>query len=175
MKKVDIGFGSAGAYFIKQVMPANTRFLEISSRENAIDLAKALWDTAGWLWSDRNPGVDRRAPAAKTRAFDEDLFRRCPDLQLIRDLAEFAKHGGELNRASVVVKGISGIGSQGGTSFVSNPFGANGERSNGPFGGMAVQSTPKCTLQIDTANGSRNMKDALASVFHFLQTEITKP
>jgi hypothetical protein len=174
MKKVDIGSRSASGHFAAQVVPANTRFLDISNQANAISLAQTLWDNTGWLWSDRNPGVDRRASTAKTAAFDHDLFSRCPDLQLIRDVAEAAKHGGELKRSSVVVTGISGIGSPGGTSFVSNPFGADGERSNGPFGGMMVETKPQCTLKIDTANGSRDMKEALASVFKFLLAETSK-
>jgi hypothetical protein len=73
-------------------------------------------------------------------------------------------------RSSVVVTGISGTGSPGGTLFMSNPFGSNGERSSGPFGGW-IQSTPECTLRIDTANGSRDMKEALSAVFSFLQAE----
>jgi hypothetical protein len=171
MKKVNIGSNKASDYFGQHVVPANTRFLKISNSENAISLAKALWDTAGWLWSDRHPGVDRRNhPAAG--AFDDDLFKGCPDLRLIRDVAETAKHGGELSRKSVVVSGISGSGSPGGTSFISNPFGPPmGERPSGPFGGMMVQSTPECTLRIDHEGGSRDMKEALTAAFKFLQAE----
>jgi hypothetical protein len=171
MKKIDFGPKSASDYFISHVMPANTRFQSISSHENAISLVKALWDTAGWLWSDRNPGLDRRREQAKAEAFDTDLFNRCPELALVRDVAEAAKHGGELSRGSVAVTGISGSGSPGGTSFKSEPFGPVGERSSGPFGGMVVESTPECTLRIDTAGGSRDMKEVLAIVFKFLQTE----
>ena len=170
MKKINIGPRTASDYFGLHVVPANSRFLNISNYENAISLAKALWDTAGWLWTDRNPGIDRRR--ADTRAFDDDLFKRCPDLLLMRDLADTTKHGGELSRPSVVVKGISGCGSPGGTSFTSNPFGPNGERPAGPFGGMMVQSTPECTLRIDKHDGSsRDMKEALAVAFRFLQAE----
>ena len=78
-----------------------------------------------------------------------------PDLGLIRDLADAAKHGGELSRGSVKVTNISGTWNSGGTSFVSNPFGATGERSDGPLGGMMLQSTPKCTLPIECDGGKR--------------------
>jgi hypothetical protein len=173
VKKINIGPTTASDYFGLHVVPANTRFLNISSHENAISLAKALWDTAGWLWSDRHPGVDRQDRKAKpiVEAFDKDLFDRCPDLRLFRDLADGTKHGGELSRKSVVVTGISGCGSPGGTSFTSNPFGPTGERPSGPFGGMMVESTPECTLRIEHAGGSRDMKEALATAFKFLQAE----
>ena len=169
MKKINFGPRSARDYFGLHVMPAHSQFMMISNQENAISLAKAIWDTAGWLWSDRNPGIDRRK--ADTKAFDEDLFKRCPDLRLIRDLAEAAKHGGELSRAGVIVKGVSGCRSPGGTSFTSNPFGPMGERPSGPFGGMMVESTPECTLQIDYEGGSRDMKEALTTTYRFLLAE----
>jgi hypothetical protein len=173
MKKVNIGLTKAGDYFGAHVIPANTRFEKISNQENAFSLAKTLWDTTGWLWSDRYPGVDRRDQPTDAKAFDDDLFKRCPDLRHMRDLAEAAKHGGELSRSSVVVTGISGSGSPGGTSFTANAFGPNGERPSGPFsGGMMVPSTPKCTLRIDLkGGGSRDMKEALATAFKFLLAE----
>jgi hypothetical protein len=156
--KIEFGPRSASDYLGLHVMPAHSRFLKISNQENAISLAKALWDSTGWLWSDRHPGVDRRDQQTAARAFDDDLFRRCPDLQLLRDLADATKRGGDLNRPSVIVTGVSGCGSPGGTAFTSNPLGPMGERPSGPFGGMMVESTPKCTLQIDYKNGSRDMK-----------------
>jgi hypothetical protein len=173
MKKINIGSTNASDYFGVHVIPAHQRFLKISNLENAMAAARALWENVGWLWSDRHPGVDRqKAEAATVKAFDDDLFKRCPDLQLLRDLTDAAKHGGELKRPSVVVTGISGCGSPGGTSFTSNPFGPKGERPSGPFGGMMVQSTPDCTLQMDLeGGGSRDMKEALATAFKFLQAE----
>jgi hypothetical protein len=169
--KIDFGPKSACDYLGLHVAPINERFLRVSNQENAINLAKALWDTAGWLWSDRHPGVDRRKLQAETKAFDEDLISRCPDLRFIRDLAEAAKHGGELSRPTVTVTGISGCGSPGGTSFTSNPFGPMGERPSGPFGGMMVESTPESTLRIDYEGGSRDMKEALTTVYKFLLAE----
>jgi hypothetical protein len=169
VKKINSGPRSARDYFGLHVMPAHSRFQKISNLENAISLANALWNTTGWLWSDRNPGIDRRK--ADTKAFDEDLFKRCPDLRLIRDLADATKHGGELSRAGVIVKGVSGSGSPGGTSSTSNPFGSMGERPSGPFGGMMVEATPECTLRIDHQGGSRDMKEALITAYKFLQAE----
>lgn len=171
MTKIDFGPTSARDYLGLHVMAVHSQFLKISNQENAINLAKALWDTVGWLWSDHHPGVDRRDRQTEARAFDDDLFRRCPDLQLIRDLADATKQGGDLIRPSVIVTGISGCGSPGGTSLTSNPFVPMGERPSGPFGGMMVESTPECTLRIDYEGGSRDMKEALATAFKFLQAE----
>jgi len=112
MKKIDFGPRSAGDYVGLHVIPAHQQFLRISNLESAMAAAKALWETVGWLWLDRHPGVDRRkARADDVKAFDNDLFKRCPDLQLLRDLADAAKHGGELSSPNVTVTGLSGSGS----------------------------------------------------------------
>jgi hypothetical protein len=48
------------------------------------------------------------------------------------------------------------------------------ERAPGPFGGMMIESMQECTLQIEHIEhdgGSRDMKEALAAIFKFLQAE----
>ena len=117
-----------------------------------------FWDTAGWLWSDRHPGVNHQKQKAVADVFDADLFERCPDVKLIRDLADATKHGGELNGKTVTVKGISGSGSPGGMGFTTSPLGT-------------LQSTPEGTLQIDHEGGSRGAKDALTTAYEFLRAE----
>jgi hypothetical protein len=159
LDKIAIGASSARGYLEQQVAPAYSRFLGAQSRENALSVAAVLWDTVGWLWSDLNPGIDRRKNKTAADNFDANLFKRCPDLAPVRDLADAAKHGGELGRSSVVVKGISGSGSPGGTTFAFSPLGM-------------LQSTPECTLQIDLKDGSRrDLKQALAAVYEFLRAE----
>jgi hypothetical protein len=170
VKKIDVGITSAGDHVRMHAAAAYSRFQKVSNRENAMSLASALWDTAGWLWSDQNPGVDRRKHPDKAKAFDDDLFKRCPDLELIRAVAETMKHGGELHRGSVTVTAVSGSGSPGGTSLLYNPLGPMGERASGPFG-MPIESTPECTLRIDHDGGSRDMKKALAASYKFLLAE----
>jgi hypothetical protein len=102
--------------------------------------------------------IRRLAQENAADAFDADLFKRCPDLRLIRDLADATKHGGELHRGSVTVKGVSGSESPGGTSFTFSPLGT-------------LQSTPECTLQIDHGGGSRDLKEALTTAYKFLRDE----
>jgi hypothetical protein len=158
MAEIKFGPASAREYLDQHVAPLYPRFLDVSTRENAMSLASALWNTAGWLWSDRHPRVNRRDQKMMAVAFDADLFKRCPDLQLIRDLADATKHGGELHRGSVIVKGVSGAESPGGTSFTFSPLGT-------------LQSTPECTLQIDHDGGSRDLKEALTTAYKFLRDE----
>jgi hypothetical protein len=149
--KIQIGLASAREYLEQQVAPAYSRFLDVPSQENALSAAATLWDTRGW--------IDQKASPAAAKALSEDLLARCPDLGLIHDLADAAKHSGELDRSSVLVKGISGSGSPGGATFTSSPLGT-------------FQSTPECTLQIDLKNGGhRDMKEALATVHKFLRAE----
>jgi hypothetical protein len=158
LAKINVGPTSARDYLDQHVAPAYSRFVSVSDHANAISLAKALWDTAGWLWSDRHPGVNRRKQKAVADVFDADLFERCPDLKLIRYLADATKHGGELDGKTVTVKGISGSGSPGGTGFTVSPLGT-------------LQSKPECTLQIDHEGGSRDMKEALTTAYKFLLAE----
>jgi hypothetical protein len=156
LAKIEMGPSSARDYLEQQVAPTYSRFLRVPSRENAISAAAALWDTTGWIWSDRHRGIGQKA---SPKALSEDLLARCPDLGLIHDLADAAKHGGELDRSSVNVKAISGSGSPGGKTFTSSQLGTS-------------QGTPECTLQIDLKNGgSRDMKEALAIVYKFLRAE----
>jgi hypothetical protein len=160
MTKLDLGLTSARDYLDQQVAPAHARYRDVPSRENAIKTAAALWDTVGWLWSDLNPGLDRKNAGAQAGAFDKSLFQKCPALVLIRDLADAAKHGGELSRSSVVVTAISGSGSPGGTSYISSPLGT-------------LQSTPACTLRIECKDGtSSDMTEVLHTAHAFLRREV---
>ena len=161
MAKINIGLTSARDHLNFHVAPAHSRFQKVPNRENAIELAKALWDTAGWLWSDRHPGVNRQGQREVAKAFDDDLFCRCHDLKLFRDLADTAKHGGELHRPSVTVTGVSGSGGLGGIGQMFGPL------------GMAEPGPAESTLQIDYDGGkkSRDMKEALTTAYNFLMAE----
>jgi hypothetical protein len=48
---------------------------------------------------------------------------RCRDLELLRDLADAQKHGGQLSRSSVRVAGVSGSGGLGGLLQEFGPLG----------------------------------------------------
>ena len=85
---------------------------------------------------------------------------RCRDLELLRDLADAQKHGGQLSRSSVRVAAISGSGDPGGQHQEFGPLGMTEHR-------------PKCTLQMDLiGGGSRDLTEALKAVHKFLRAEI---
>src|SRR5947209_11688159 len=103
---------SAQDHFNTRAAPAYSAFLKLRSRENAIGAAVAFWEMRDHL----------RQGKGTTAEFDIGLFKACPELQMIRDIADAAKHA-ELYRKSVIVTGISGIGSQGGEGTLISPLG----------------------------------------------------
>jgi hypothetical protein len=137
----NLGFGSALDYWHQITNRAFMRFKEAPTRENAIECAKAIEDLRDWLWTKENPGVDSRAMPDVYRTFNQGLFAECPDLAIIKDIAEFAKHGGQLGRGSVMVKEIEGAGI-GGLSHEGGPLG-NYDRK------------PVCTLEAVLRDGSK--------------------
>jgi hypothetical protein len=140
---------SAQDHFDSRAAPAYSAFLRLKSRENAIAAAVASWEMRDHL----------RGGTGKVE-FDQALFKSCPELQLIRDIAEASKHA-ELARSDVKVSGISGTGSIGGEATIISPLGS-------------LQMVPPCTLQIDLKDGSsRMMEDVLATVAKFLRALIS--
>jgi hypothetical protein len=131
---------TARDHWFLHACPAYERFLKVSTRENAIECAKAIEDVRGWYWQDKHPGIDPKNERQSYAAFNRELFASCPVLQLIKDIAELAKHGGHLGRSGVQVKEIRGAG-VGGTVWVSSP--PMGE--SGPFRNVH-ESEPECTL-----------------------------
>jgi hypothetical protein len=137
---VNIGYGSARDYWHSHACPAHSRFRETSTRENAIECAKAIEDVRGWYWSDKYPGIDPRDAKQEYDAFNRQLFADCPELATIKDIAETAKHGGQLGRGGVQVKEIQGAGVGG----IVQEF--------GPFG--MHEHKPVCTLRAVLEDGS---------------------
>jgi hypothetical protein len=128
--------------------PAHSRFRETSTRENAIECAKAIEDVRGWYWEETFPGLNPRKARKDYDAFNRQLFGECPELALIKDIADLAKHGGRLDRSDVKVKEIIGAGA-GGILFVSGPP----MGPSGPFRNMH-ESKPECTLRVVLNDGS---------------------
>jgi hypothetical protein len=81
-----------------------------------------------------------RATQKRLRAFNRQLFAECPELAIIKDIAEAAKHGGQLGRDNVQVKKIRGAGA-GGIVTGFTPFGIH-------------EHKPVCTLQAVLKDGS---------------------
>ena len=150
--------------------PAYSRFKENSTRENAIECAKAIEDVRGWYWRAKHPGLDPRRAKSEYAAFNQKLFAECPELALIRDIADQAKHGGQLDRADVQVKEIQGAGAPGGTYMVSGPP----LTPSGPFRNMH-EIKPECTLRIALTDGSeKKLPTVLAASMQYWRGKLLK-
>jgi hypothetical protein len=140
---------SAQDHFDSRAAPAYSAFQRLKSRENAIGAAVAFWEMRAYL---RGIGTEDES--------NRNLFKRCPELQLICDIAEASKHA-DLGKDDVKVSGISGTGSLGGEATIISPLGS-------------LPTVPPCTLQIDLKDGSsRMMEDVLATVAKFLRAQIS--
>jgi hypothetical protein len=161
MANVNIGFASARDYLDRAVYPANATWQKRMTRENAVALAKALWDLRDWH---RNDLPD---PKPQKGDLEKQLFAACPELKLIKDLAESAKHGGKLDRDGVEVRAITGAESPGGTLTVTGPVGDR------PFGSN-YEGPPPCTLALDLRNGqSRKLPEVLETTLHFWREKLS--
>jgi hypothetical protein len=167
---VNIGHTSAREHFFLNAEPAHSKFKEIQTRENAVACAKAIWELRDYHWRDTNPGIDSRDAQEGFKRFTDDLFEASPDLDLVRDIAEGAKHGGQLGRPSVRVKGIVGAETHGGTTMVSGPP----LTPSGPFRGMH-EIKPECTLRIVLTDGSeKNLPTVLAASMQYWRGKLLK-
>jgi hypothetical protein len=136
-KPVNIGHSSARDHWKRFTCPTYSRFVDRQSIESAIECAKSIWELRDFLWRDMHPNID---PRDAPQTFNDQLFVACAGLNLIRDIAESAKHGGQLSRNTVKVKGIKGAGG-GGTLMESGPLGM-------------YEHKPKCTFEIELNDGS---------------------
>jgi hypothetical protein len=139
---------SAQEHFESRAGPAYSTFLRLKSRENAVAAAVAFWEMRDHLRGDTGKAE-----------FDQALFKSCPELELILDIAEASKHA-DLCRDNVKVSGISGTGSIGGEATIISPLGS-------------LQTVPPCTLQVDLKEGSSlTMEDVLVTAAKFLRAQI---
>ena len=133
IKYPNIGFENARTYLDEVLAPAYRQFTERETRANTLRVAEAGWAIHERLWHD----LGRVPPLNEFRA---RLFEDCPELRLMRDIAEIGKHTG-LSRDDVIVDRITGAENPGGISETSG------------FGMMLGGGKPTCTLTIDTIDG----------------------
>lgn len=129
----NIGFDNPSAYFEYCILPAYRAFVGTPQRTNAVAFAIAAWHLNDRLW--HYQGKPNR------EAFVAALMKACPELRLVRDLADAGKHH-ELNRPSVTVARIEGA--EGGGIL----------ESFGPLG--MTSSIDRGSLQIVEQDGSRH-------------------
>lgn len=156
----DIGYGDVRDYWKKEVLPAYERFVALPNRKNALDLAEVAWSLHDRMWHDKNPHVDPHADPKRYEGFRDELFKVCPELALVRDVAEIIKHGG-LSRQSVQVKKIEGTGSPGGKIQHFKAFGGTEEYA------------PKGQLDLVLYDGARrDFAQILESVINFWKAKL---
>jgi len=134
-KYPEIGLDSAQAHLHDILSPAYGQFTERGTRANLLKVAQAAWDIHERLWHDKGcvPPLDQ---------FREDLFKACPELRLMRDIAETGKHTGlDRKNPPVELVRIAGAENPGGTSEISGPL------------VMTYTTKPTCTLMIETVDG----------------------
>lgn len=148
MQYPDIGFGNAAQYLHDVLVPANARFRQKQTRETLQEVASPAWALHDWLWHDLG------CPTKKQ--FMADLFKECPELELLRDYVETCKHAG-LDRKNPPVRLVSLTGAE-------NPGGV-GEMTD-PFGTLIT--TQECTLTFNYADGkSYKVTDVIKHVVEF--------
>jgi hypothetical protein len=130
-KHPQIGFENALQYLNDVLYPAYARFSARETRTNALEIAQAAWALHERLWHDEG----RKPDLAQFRT---DLFKDCPELELMRDYAEAGKHFG-LDRPTGFV-GIQGAENPGGTLEIFSPFGM-------------TTTVPTCTLTMEYSDG----------------------
>jgi hypothetical protein len=148
----DIGFNSASDYLEYHVLPALAEFSRHPTRANALTFGVAAWHLHDRLW------VKRGKP--KRQRFVAALIESCPELRLVRDLADAGKHH-ELSRPSVTLARLEGA--EGGGTL----------ESFGPFG--MTSSFDRGSLAIVEHNGSRHdPMMVFRRIVTFWQSEVKK-
>jgi hypothetical protein len=154
-KYPQIGLENALQYLNDVVYPAYARFKQRQTRANALEVAGATWALHERLWRDKG------CKPAKPQ-FRADLYRACPELELMRDYAEAGKHSG-LSRDGVRLAEITGSENPGGTWEISSPLGQ-------------TTASPTCTLKMECINGRiYDVPHVLRRVVEFWSKELQKP
>ncbi len=102
---VDLSIPNAKAFWSIVVSPSVEAFRANATTYTALMAAWSLWHMLEWHWYDSHPDEDyRTSPAHK--AFDAIHTADCPDLRLLRDVAEASQHR-VLGRKSVTVERLT--------------------------------------------------------------------
>jgi hypothetical protein len=116
----------------------------------------------GWYWSDKYPGIDARKAKQDYDAFNRQLFVDRPELAIIKDIAETAKHGGQLGRPDVQVKEAQGAGG-GGIMQEFSPFGMYEHKSVCTLRAVLEDGSERSLPDRRCNTGATNFCDRLAA------------
>jgi hypothetical protein len=135
-----IGLDNARRHLDEVLSPSYRQFTERGTRANLLKVAEAAWAIHERLWHDKGCVPPREQ-------FRQDLFKACPELRLMRDIAETGKHTG-LNRGDVELDRITGAENPGGTVDIYGSWIGTGQPAR-------HTSQPTCTLARDKICSTR--------------------
>jgi len=158
-KYPEIGLDNAQAQLHDVLSPTYRQFTERGTRANLLKVAEAAWAIHERLWHDNG-----RAPPLEQ--FRRDLFKACPELRLMRDIAETGKHSGLDRRKDLELVRITGAENPGGTLEISGSWILTGQPAR-------HTTKPTCTLMIETVDGrSYPVPETLKTVVDFWVTTL---
>jgi len=104
---------TAQQYFEELLRPAHAEFLQdaLSSRK-AIACAIFAWHLRDWIWAGHKNQLRSAHQLKELRQFDRHLFAKCPELELIQEIATGSKHfegDGTAITESGLVHGFAGL------------------------------------------------------------------
>jgi hypothetical protein len=150
-----IGFPTTREYLQDALLPAYNRFQQKQTRDTLLGVASPAWALHERLWHDQGckPDIEQ---------FRADLFTACPELDLLRDYVEAAKHTG-LNRKGVRLVSLTGAENPGGIAEIADQFGQR-------------RTTLDCTLTLNYADGtSYRVTDVVKRVVEFWVKKLSQP
>jgi hypothetical protein len=101
VKYIDLGLNSVSDYWNTVLLPPVSSYVGVATPLAGFQSAAAVWHLNEWVWHENAPG--QTIKCSDYFDFREDLLARCPELGLLRDVADATKHRG-LDRATTTVK-----------------------------------------------------------------------
>jgi len=101
---VDLRVYTVAQYWAELLIPNVKAFLRDPSSLTVFNAALSTWHLVDWVWHERNPDEDTQRNG-RFNDYRKLLLTACPDLVLLRDIAEAGKHRG-LGRSGVSTAGL---------------------------------------------------------------------
>ncbi|MGP0008038.1 MAG: hypothetical protein ACLPIG_04920 [Methylocella sp.] len=90
---IDFGYVSAKQFWAEVALSAYEQFKSNPNRQNAMQAAVPAWHVLDWIWHERHRGKNTQGND-DFENFRRETIRQCPELALVRDVADASKHCG---------------------------------------------------------------------------------
>jgi hypothetical protein len=153
LRYIDLGLTSAKEFWSKVVLPDYDEFKQSHTARDAVHAALSAWHLSEWVFCEQPPSTQKED-------FRKDLIKACPELGLVRDYAETAKHRG-LSRGNIKVSKVEPDSRVESVQHV----------HIGDFGSVsiAIRGTSAVTMFLDDGT-SRQFSDVLSCVIDYWRT-----